>query len=86
MLLPKFLGGKTYFFVNYEGSRFPNVATYERTVALRRCCAPASSRWPMPAGKYQPYNLNPDAGDGQWRHLQAGARAAPASAIRAASA
>ena len=31
-LLPSFLGGKTFFFANYEGRRFPNVATYERSV------------------------------------------------------
>jgi hypothetical protein len=30
--LPSFLGGKTYFFADYEGRRFPNVATYERLV------------------------------------------------------
>jgi len=30
VLLPKLLGGKTYFFVNYEGSRFPNVGTIEK--------------------------------------------------------
>src|SRR5580692_2537950 len=31
-ILPTFLGGKTYFFANYEGWRFPNSATYERAV------------------------------------------------------
>ena len=31
-LLPKFLGGKTYFFVNYEGYRFPNSTTISRLV------------------------------------------------------
>ncbi len=31
-ILPSLLGGKTYFFANYEGRRFPNVATYERSV------------------------------------------------------
>jgi hypothetical protein len=30
--LPSFWGGKTFFFANYEGRRFPNVATYERSV------------------------------------------------------
>jgi hypothetical protein len=29
---PTFLWGKTYFFANYEGFRFPNSATYERAV------------------------------------------------------
>src|SRR5664279_1061257 len=28
----KVLGGKTYFFANYEGFRFPNSSTYERAV------------------------------------------------------
>ena len=60
MLLPKLLGGKTYFFVNYEGSRFPNVGTIEKSSpsALLRAgviqVADAS-------GKYQAYNLNPTA-------------------------
>jgi Carboxypeptidase regulatory-like domain len=31
-ILPTYLGGKTYFFANYEGWRFPNSATYERAV------------------------------------------------------
>lgn len=31
-ILPNLLGGKTYLFVNYEGFRYPNVVTYERTV------------------------------------------------------
>jgi hypothetical protein len=31
-VLPTYLGGKTYFFANYEGFRFPNSATYERAV------------------------------------------------------
>src|SRR5215469_8676016 len=31
-MLPSFWGGKTYFFANYEGRRFPNVSTYERAV------------------------------------------------------
>jgi hypothetical protein len=31
-ILPNLLGGKTYFFANYEGWRWPNSATYERTV------------------------------------------------------
>ena len=60
VLLPKLLGGKTYFFVNYEGSRFPNVGTIEKSSpsALLRAgviqVADAS-------GKYQAYNLNPTA-------------------------
>jgi hypothetical protein len=31
-LLPKFFGGKTYFFANYEGYRWPNSTTFERIV------------------------------------------------------
>ncbi len=31
-LTPKFLGGKTFFFFNYEGLRFPNTSTIERLV------------------------------------------------------
>ena len=45
-MLPKFLGGKTYFFTNYEGYRFPN--TVEKTVptahARRRCAGSECSR------------------------------------------
>ena len=59
VLTPKFLGGKTYFFVNYEGSRFPNVGTYERTVpsALMRA---GVIQVTDANGKFQPYNLNPN--------------------------
>jgi hypothetical protein len=31
-LLPSFLGGKTYFYANYEGERYPRSGPYERTV------------------------------------------------------
>ncbi|WP_182276418.1 carboxypeptidase-like regulatory domain-containing protein [Granulicella sp. 5B5] len=31
-IAPKFLGGKTYLFANYEGFRYPLASTYERTV------------------------------------------------------
>jgi len=58
ILLPKLLGGKTYYFVNYEGSRFPNVANYERTVPsdlLRAGVIQVADA----GGKYQAYNLNP---------------------------
>ena len=59
ILLPKLLGGKTYFFVNYEGSRFPNVSTYEALVpsALMRA---GVIQIPDGNGTYQPYNLNPN--------------------------
>ena len=58
VLLPKMAGGKTYFFVNYEGSRFPNVSTYERVVPtplLRAGVIQVADA----NGKFQPYNLNP---------------------------
>jgi Carboxypeptidase regulatory-like domain len=57
-LLPALLGGKTYFFFNYEGRRFPNVATIDRLVptALMRAgvIQVANS-----SGQIVPYNLNP---------------------------
>jgi hypothetical protein len=57
---PSFWGGKTYFFFNYEGLRFPNVSTYERPVpsALMRL---GVIQVPDSKGVYQPYNLNPFA-------------------------
>jgi hypothetical protein len=58
-MLPKFAGGKTYFFFNYEGSRFPNVFPYERnspSALLRAGVIQVADA----SGKYQPYNLNPD--------------------------
>lgn len=59
-IAPHFWGGKTYFFFNYEGLRFPNVSTYERPVpsALMRL---GVIQVPDSSGKYQPYNLNPVA-------------------------
>jgi hypothetical protein len=60
VLLPKFLGGKTYFFVNYEGSRFPNVQSYERnspSALLRAGVIQVADA----SGKYVAYNLNPTA-------------------------
>jgi hypothetical protein len=55
---PKFWGGKTYFFANYEGMRYPNVATYERgsPTALMRA---GVIQLPNSAGVETPYNLNP---------------------------
>jgi len=58
ILLPKLLGGKTFFFVNYEGSRFPNVGTYERLVPSAMLRA-GVIQIADSAGKYQAYNLNP---------------------------
>jgi hypothetical protein len=58
VLLPKFLGGKTYFFVNYEGSRFPNVSTFETLVPSQLLRA-GIIQIPDANNKYQPYNINP---------------------------
>jgi len=58
-LLPKpVLGGKWYFFFNYEGLRFPNTLNFSTSVpsALMRAgvIQVANS-----SGQYVPYNLNP---------------------------
>jgi hypothetical protein len=57
-LTPEFLGGKTYFFANYEGRRFPQSTTINRTVptALMRA---GVIQVPDSTGKYIAYNLNP---------------------------
>jgi hypothetical protein len=58
-LIPKdFLGKKWYFFVNYEGLRFPNQNLFSATVpsALLRA---GVIQVPNAAGVYQAYNLNP---------------------------
>src|SRR5262249_28766261 len=58
-LIPKrILGGKTYFFVNFEGYRFPNVSTYEHIVPsdLMRL---GVIQIPNAAGVWQAYNMNP---------------------------
>ena len=56
-ILPSFLGGKTFFFANYEGRRFPNVTIYERAVpsALFRAGVVQLS---TPSG-VQAFNINP---------------------------
>ncbi|MBV8818867.1 MAG: carboxypeptidase regulatory-like domain-containing protein, partial [Acidobacteriaceae bacterium] len=57
-LLPNFLGGKTYFFVNYEGRRFPQSTTIEKLVpspALRA----GLITLPNAAGVNTVYNINP---------------------------
>ena len=58
-MTPRFLGGKTFFFFNYEAERFPNVGTYERLVPtpLMRL---GVIQAPNAAGVYQAYNLNPN--------------------------
>ena len=61
MLLPKLLGGKTYFFVNYEGSRFPNVGTYRTARSPSELLRAGVIQVADASGKYQAYNLNPNA-------------------------
>ncbi len=57
-VFPKLVGKKTFFFVNYEGFRFPNNSTIEKSVptALLRA---GVIQVPNSAGVYQAYNLNP---------------------------
>ena len=57
-LTPKFWGGKTYFFANFEGMRYPNLATFERAVpsALMRM---GVLQLPNSSGVLTAYNLNP---------------------------
>ena len=59
-LSPKpFLGGKWYFFFNYEGLRFPNTLNFSTSVPslLMRS---GVIQVPNAAGQYVPYNLNPN--------------------------
>ena len=69
-MLPKVLGGKTYFFINYEGFRYPNATTIERsypTPALRAgviqvangTTAVTYQGVTYAPGAFIPYNLNP---------------------------
>jgi hypothetical protein len=54
----KVLGGKTYFFINYEGFRYPNATLFERsypTPALRAGVIQVADS----ANVFRPYNLNP---------------------------
>jgi hypothetical protein len=56
-ILPKFWGGKTYAFFNYEVRNFPQATTNERTVptlALRMGVVQVQNT----AGVWTPYNLN----------------------------
>ena len=55
---PRLIGKKTFFFANYEGFRFPNDTTIEKSVptALLRA---GVIQLPNSAGVYQAYNLNP---------------------------
>ena len=57
-LTPKFWGGKTYFFANYEGMRYPNSVSFERGVptALLKL---GVIQLPNTAGVLTAYNMNP---------------------------
>jgi hypothetical protein len=57
-LLPKLAGGKTYFFVNYEGYRFPQSDVYERSNVPTALMRAGVITVKMPSG-YTPFNLNP---------------------------
>jgi hypothetical protein len=60
-LTPNFLGGKWYFFFNYEGQRFPNNNTYERPVPSDLLRAGVIQ---VPIGStntWTAFNLNPTA-------------------------
>ncbi|MBL8294449.1 MAG: carboxypeptidase regulatory-like domain-containing protein [Bryobacterales bacterium] len=56
-LTPELGGHKTYFFVNYEGRRFPQVITYTRAVPTPLLRA-GVIQVPDAAGNWRPYNLN----------------------------
>ncbi|MGO9259000.1 MAG: carboxypeptidase-like regulatory domain-containing protein [Bryobacteraceae bacterium] len=59
-LVPKnFLGGKWYFFVNYEGFRFPQSSIIERTVPTALLDAGVIQI--TEGSAHVPYNLNPNA-------------------------
>ncbi|MBV8820098.1 MAG: hypothetical protein JO022_17170, partial [Acidobacteriaceae bacterium] len=57
-LTPRFWGGKTYFFFNYEGMRFPNTISFERgtpTALMRLGVVQVLNS----SGTYTAYNLHP---------------------------
>jgi hypothetical protein len=59
-LLPKpFLGGKWFFFFNYEGLRFPNVGNYSTSVPSQ-LMRDGVIQVPNAAGTYVAYNLGPN--------------------------
>ncbi len=57
-LTPRFWGGKTYFFTNYEGMRFPNTTSFERGVPTELLRL-GVIQLPNSAGVLTAYNLNP---------------------------
>jgi hypothetical protein len=58
-IAPRFLGGKWFFFFNYEGSRFPNVGVFEKPVPSLLMRA-GVIQVPNASGAFVPYNLNPN--------------------------
>ena len=56
-ITPSFLGGKTYFFANYEARRFPQAAPFERVVPTELMRAGVIQVQDS-AGVWQKYNLN----------------------------
>ncbi|MGA7237491.1 MAG: carboxypeptidase-like regulatory domain-containing protein [Bryobacteraceae bacterium] len=54
-----FLGGKWFFFANYEGQRYPNAQLFTKTVPSLLMRA-GVIQVPNSAGTYVPYNLNPN--------------------------
>ena len=56
-MTPSFLGGKTYFFVNFEGRRFPNVTTIDRLTPSPLMRA-GVIQVQNSSGQWVPYNLN----------------------------
>jgi hypothetical protein len=62
ILLPKLLGGKTYFFFNYEGSRFPNNQTITKaspSKLLRAGIIQVADTTDKPGSPFRAFNLNP---------------------------
>ena len=59
-MTPKFWGGKTYFFANYEAMRYPNGTSFERAVPTATLRA-GVVELPNSAGQETFYNLNPFA-------------------------
>ncbi|MGH9641389.1 MAG: carboxypeptidase-like regulatory domain-containing protein [Terriglobales bacterium] len=57
-LTPRFWGGKTYFFANYEGMRYPNTVTFERGVPTE-LLKMGVLKLPNSAGVVTAYNMNP---------------------------
>ena len=60
-VLPSYWGGKTYFFANYEGFRFPQTVTYERSSVPTALMRAGVIQVADDTGNYVPYNLNPTA-------------------------